>query len=235
LQRHLKANERVQLADITERYSVLSLMGPEAGRIAGDAGIGELNDLAFYRHMQTEINGMKVRAARLSYVGEPGWEITCESTDSPNILATLLDAGAAPAGAYAQTSMRIEKGFLAYGHDLDTDINPLQAGLANTLDWQSDFIGKSALLKIRNHPVDTRIATIVFTDAESVPLGNEPVYSGERIIGKTTSACYGYRVDAPLALALVSTVPSTAPASVQVDIAGVRHNGRLIDGPALSP
>lgn len=238
LQRHIKPNERVHLVDITERYAVLPFMGPESNRIAQDIGVGELNELGFYRHMESSINGVKVRAARLSYVGEPGWEISCDSADAPRLLATLLEAGAAPAGAFAQTSMRIEKGFLSYGHDIDTDINPLQAGLANTIDWQSDFIGKQALLELQQQPLDTQIATIVLTDPDSVPLGNEPVYLGDRIVGKTTSAAYGYRVGSPVSLALVatdvlkSTVP--VPVPVQIDIAGVRHNGHLIDGPALT-
>ena len=131
--------------------------------------------------------------------------------------------------------MRIEKGFLSYGHDLDTDINPLQAGLAGTLDWNSDFIGKSALQEIQNQTINTRIVSIVLTDRESVPLGNEPVYLGEQIVGKTTSAAFGYRLDAPIALALVSTdiLQSGFPFKVQIDIAGTRHYGNLIEGSAL--
>ena len=235
LRNHISHGERVQISDITEQYAVLAFMGPKTRDIARGLGVTELESLGFYHHVETEFGNVKVRAARLSYVGEPGWEISCKSSDASQMLSTMTDAGALPAGAFAQTSMRIEKGFLAYGHDLDADINPLQAGLADTLDWNSKFIGKSALQEIHNQKIDTRMVTIVLTDKESVPLGNEPVYLGEQIVGKTTSAAYGYRLDAPIALALVSTdsLQSGLPVRVQVDIAGVRHNGNLIDASAL--
>ena len=235
MRNQISHRERVQITDITEQYAVLGFMGPETRNIAQSLGVSELGSLEFYHHVETEFGNVKVRAARLSYVGEPGWEISCKSSDASRLLSTMTDAGALPAGAFAQTSMRIEKGFLSYGHDLDTDINPLQAGLAGTLDWSSDFIGKSALLEIQNQTIDTRIVSIVLTDRESVPLGNEPVYLGEQIVGKTTSAAFGYRLDAPIALALVSTdiLQSGFPFKVQIDIAGTRHYGNLIEGSAL--
>ncbi len=234
LQHHLVKGERVTIENITERLAVLAFMGPETGNIMRRLGVSELDKLKFYHHVNTEINGIKIRAANLSYVGEPGWEISCESAAAAKLAAMLIDQGAVPAGTFAQTSMRIEKGFLSYGHDLDTDINPLQAGLAGTLDWKSDFIGKPALLKMQALAVDKRIATIVFTDPASVPLGNEPVYLEERIIGKTTSAAYGYRKGAPLALALVSADAIQSDTTVQVDIAGTRFDGIPVDGPAYT-
>ncbi len=86
---------------------------------------------------------------RLSYVGEAGWELTCAAEHAGPLFDALFNADARPAGLFAQTSMRIEKRFLAYGHDLDCNINPLSAGLDFAIDWSSDFIGKEALLKLR--------------------------------------------------------------------------------------
>jgi len=236
LRRQLKSNENVQLTDITTQYAVLAFMGPQTGNIVKRLGIKQLDTLKFYHHVATEISGVKVRAAHLSYVGEQGWELTVAANDAPRLLKTLLDEGAMPAGAFAQTSMRIEKGFLAYGHDLDSDINPLQAGLGNTIYWESEFIGRQSLLDIQSKPLEKIMVSIVLNDINAVPLGNEPVYLDDRIVGKTTSASYGYRVGAPIALALVATGIMQAQSTilVEIDIAGTRYQGKLINGPALT-
>ena len=104
-------------------------MGPDAARIVSDCGAPEINDLGYFKVGPAQIAGKHVRAARMSYVGEPGWEITCLSENATAIWAALTVAGARPAGLFAQTSMRIEKGFCAMGHELDGDLTPIEAGL----------------------------------------------------------------------------------------------------------
>ena len=202
-------------------------MGPNAATIAIQLGAGKLNELGFFQHGETEINGLVVRGVRLSYVGEPGWEITCKTYDAEKLAVAILEAGAKPAGVFAQSSMRIEKRFLAYGHDLDTDINPIQAGLDFAIEWNSDFIGKTTLLPLREQTPDTKIVSIVLDDVNAVPLGNEPVYADGEIIGKTTSAAFGYRIGKPVALALVNStaVGRQNGVSVEIDIAQIRCHG----------
>ena len=104
-------------------------MGPEAARIIAEVGAGNLNDLGYFDLGESEIAGAHLRAVRLSYVGEAGWEITCKAQNAGRIYDALYAAGARPAGLYAQTSMRIEKGYRAMGHELDSDLTPLEAGL----------------------------------------------------------------------------------------------------------
>ncbi len=133
----------------------------------------------------------------------------------------LAQAGAEPAGIFAQSSMRIEKQFLAYGHDIDTDTSPFQAGLDFAIDWQSEFIGKQALESLREQEPDSRLLSIILDDEQAVPLGNEPVYANGKIIGKTTSAAFGYRIGKPIAIAQLQTTALQAldGLSVEVDIA----------------
>ena len=164
LRHHLEAGLRATVRDETRDYAVLGLMGPEAARIATGLGAGELADLGYFRHGTTEIAGQEVRAVRLSYVGEAGWEITCPAAGALAVYDALHAAGARPAGLYAQTSMRIEKRFLAYGHELDSDISPLQAGLAFAVGWGSDFIGKEALLRQKEQPLTAAILTLVLDE-----------------------------------------------------------------------
>ena len=237
LRRHLTTGLELTLDDETEAHAVLALTGPEAARIAESVGAGALNGLGYFRHGETRIAGVAVRGARLSYVGEAGWEITCPHDRADAVYEALHAAGARPCGVLAQTSMRIEKRFLAYGHDLDTDITPFEAGLEFPIRWDKDFIGRTALPGVRDRPRKQSVVTIVFDDIDAVPLGGEPVYVGERIAGKTTSAAFGYRIGKPVALALIDPERlAGAPGwRVDVDIAGSRAGGVATFEAAFDP
>ena len=235
LRRHL-GSEDVSLEDVTTEFAVIGLMGPNAGAMVSTIGGDALNELAYFHAGQAEVAGCAVTAVRLSYVGEAGWEITCKADQAGIIYDALYEQGARPAGALAQTSMRIEKRFLSYGHDLDTDTSPLGSGLDFAVAWPTEFIGRAALEKQRKQGVSNRIVSVVLEDDRSMPLGNEPVYFRDRIIGKTTSAGYGYRVGKPIALADLSDLDAkTDNAIVEIDVAGERFSGRVVVGPAYDP
>ena len=222
----------VTLRDVTEGFAVLGLMGPESARIVETLGATALNALGYFRHMGASLAGRRVQAVRLSYVGEAGWELTCRAEEASALYAALMDAGAAPAGLHAQTSMRIEKGFAAMGHELDGDIGPVEAGLDRLCSRKKSFIGSDALAE-RRRTSRRSLATIVLDDLEAVPLGHEPVLLDGRIAGQTTSAAFGYRIGRPVALAHVGNVPDGA--AVEVDIAGERRSGRLGFAPVFDP
>ena len=222
----------VTLRDVTEDYAVLALMGPGSARIAEALGAPELNALGYFRHGVARLAGRRARAARLSYVGEAGWELTCRAEEACVLYAALMEAGAAPAGLHAQTSMRIEKGFAAMGHELDGDIGPVEAGLDRLCSRTKGFIGSDALAE-RRRTGRRSLATIVLDGLEAWPLGHEPVLLDGRMAGLTTSAAFGYRIGRPVALAHVFGAPDGA--AVEVDIAGTRHPGRLRFAPAFDP
>ena len=236
LRRHMEPGDDVMLEDVTDAYAVLGLMGPEAARIASEIGGGDLNELGYFRVGSTEIGNIPVTAMRLSYVGEAGWEITCAAADAPQLYDRLVEAGAAPAGLFAQTSMRIEKRFLAYGHDLDTDLSPIEAGLDFAIGWETDFVGRDALRRRRDEGAVNRVVTIVLDDADAYPVGSEPVFLNGEIVGKTTSAAFGYRVGRPVAIADLSEAAARVEgAAVEVDVAGTRYVGRVTLGAAFDP
>ena len=237
LRRHLATGDSVTLEDETEAHAVLALTGPEAAGIAETVGAGELNALGYFQHGEAHIGGVAVRGVRLSYVGEAGWEITCPSDRADTVYEALHEAGARPCGVLAQTSMRIEKRFLAYGHDLDTDVTPLEAGLGFAIRWDKDFVGRPTLQRFRGQPPKQRIATIVLHDADAVPLGSEPVYLGDRMIGKTTSAAFGYRLGKPVALAAIDfeRLAEDREQRVDIGIAGIRFGGSVTFEAAFDP
>lgn len=234
LRRHSEEFD-VVLADRTEDLAIIGLMGPEALAVASSLGGDALLDLEYFRAGAAMIGGVGVEAMRLSYVGEFGWELTCPASDAVGLYKALWDAGARPCGTLAQTSMRIEKRFLSNGHDMDTDTSPLQCGLGFAVAWETDFIGRGALAERREAGETNRIATLLFDpDTAATPLGNEPVYVGREIVGKTTSAAHGYRVGRPIALAeLKSRDALTDGAAVSIDLAGTRIPATVTLGPAF--
>ena len=237
LRRHLEPGERVEISDQTEDFAVLGLMGPQADSIATTLGAADITELGYFTHRRSSIAGIEVDAARLSYVGEAGWELTCPVAQAEALGEALIEAGAAPAGVFAQTSMRVEKRFLAFGHDIDTDLDPIDAGLDFSIAWNSDFIGRQALLERRDRPRSRRLVNLVFDSPDARPLGNEPVHLEDRIIGKTTSAAFGYRIGSPVAIALVELAEDADAEGLEVDVDIARHQNRarISTRPAFDP
>ncbi len=237
LQKQLRPGEDVRLNDRTADFAIIGLMGPDSARIVESLGAQSLNQLGYFENGASEIAGKPVRATRLSYVGEAGWEISCRADDAVTIYDALYGEGARPAGLLAQTSMRIEKGYLSYGHDLDTDLTPLEVGLGFAVAWDTEFIGKTALVKQRELPLEKRITTILLDDVDAMPLGNEPVLLEGKIIGKTTSAAFGYRVGRPVVIALLQcgSFELKNGLNVEVDIARELFSGKINFQPAYDP
>ncbi|MEM0991132.1 MAG: FAD-dependent oxidoreductase [Pseudomonadota bacterium] len=228
--------KNVTLTDVTEDFAVIGLMGPQAASVAEAAGAVALSDLGYFRAGKVYVADVPVTAVRLSYVGEAGCELTCPAADATRLWQALVKAGARPAGTLAQTAMRIEKRFLSFGHELDTDISPLQAGLGFTLGWDTDFIGRDALLAQRNGGAQNRLVSLVLDDADAWPHGHEPVRLGDQIVGKTTSAAFGFRVGRPVAIADLSDHEARAEgARVLLDVGGDPHRATVTNRPAFDP
>ncbi len=223
----------VTLEDSTEDYAVLALMGPDAPRIVTETGAPELEALGYFKVGPAHIAGKHVRAARMSYVGETGWEITMKAENATVVFDALVAAGAQPAGLYAQTSMRIEKGFCAMGHELDGDVTPVEAGLDFATRKSGGFIGAQALVERRGASGPSKVVSLRLDDLSAVPLGHEPIYSNGKIVGQTTSAAFGHRVGAPIALGYVKGLENGD--RVQVDIARTLYDATVTLGPLFDP
>jgi 4-methylaminobutanoate oxidase (formaldehyde-forming) len=224
----------VTLTDSTEDYAVLGLMGPDAARIVAECGASELNELGYFKVGPAHIAGKHVRAARMSYVGEAGWEITMKAENAPAVYAALTAAGAKPAGLFAQTSMRIEKGFCAMGHELDGDNTPIEAGLMFATRKTGGFTGFEALQERLANGAKPNVISITLDDEQAVPLGHEPICLDGKIVGQTSTCAFGYRVGKPVALGHVHGDVADG-ARIQVDIARQMYDGTVTIGPLYDP
>lgn len=224
----------VSIEDSTEKFGVLSLAGPRAAQIVTECGAPELNDLGYFKVASACIAGKRVRAARMSYVGEAGWEITCLTENLSKVYEALTTAGARPAGLFAQTSMRIEKGFCAMGHELDNDLGPIEVGLDFAARKAGGFTGFEAMKKQRDRGSINHLMSLMFDDVNVVPLGHEPIYLNKQIIGQTTSCAFGYRVGKPIALGYLETLVENNT-KVTINIAGKLHRATATIGSLFDP
>jgi 4-methylaminobutanoate oxidase (formaldehyde-forming) len=176
-----------------------------------------------------------VRALRVTFVGELGWELYASTEYGLTLWETLWQAGRAHgmvAGGYrAIESMRLEKGYRVWGSDLTAETTPFEAGLgfAVKLDKPGGFCGRDALLAARQEGLTRRIRAIVL-DSPEVVLGNEPVRVDGDVVGRVTSGGYGYSVDASIAYAYlpIDAKPGTA---VELDLFGAWVPGEVVAEP----
>ncbi len=200
ISRNIPAGMNAQLVDVTSAYAVLSLMGPKARDILQAVTRTDVSNAAFpFGTAQTiGIAGCPVRALRVTYVGELGWELHLPTEYATTVYAALHAAGAAQglrdAGYRAIESMRLEKGYRAWGSDIGPDHTPLEAGLGWALKKGADFKGREAIEKQRQSGVMKRLAGFT-TAPDVVLLGRETIYRNGERVGWLTSGGYGYTVE----------------------------------------
>ncbi len=213
IQRHIEPDEFVTVTDVTGNYAVLSVMGPKSRALMRCVSPHDFSNAAFpyFTHQEIELGYGVARAARVSYIGELGWELIVPTECAVPVYDLLWEAGAElglkHAGSDALSSLRIEKSFRAWGQDLGPDYTPLEAGLGFAVMWEKSvpFIGREALLRLRETRISRRFIGLTLQDPEVLPLGGEPiVYLGE-IVGLTTSAAFGHTVGREVALGYVRT------------------------------
>jgi len=188
------------LTDVTSAWTVLGLMGPSSRALLGKVSGAALDNAAFpFATMQEiAIAGAPVRAARITYVGELGWELYVPVEFTPRVYDALEAAGAefglVDAGYYALDTLRMEKAYRAWGRELTTDDTPLEAGLGFAVAWDKPggFLGREALLRQRDQPLAKRLVTFVLDDPEALPLGDEAIFHENHLAGSVTSAGYGH-------------------------------------------
>ena len=214
IRRHIPADARAVLTDVTSGYAVIGVMGPRARELLGRVTREPLgnSDFPFGAVREIGVGYATVWACRRSYMGELGWELYVPTEFAVTVYDTLMEAGAdfgaRDAGYYAIESLRIEKGYRAWGRELSPDCTPWEAGLgfAVRLDKPGGFIGREALLATRDRAPHRRIVALLAADPEApAAWGGELIAANGVPVGEVTSAAYGYTVDGLVALGWVAS------------------------------
>jgi len=248
--RNIPDSARAVLTDVTSAYAVLAVMGPRARDLLGRVTGAALNTASFPFGAVREIGigYATVWAARRSYMGELGWELYVPTEFAAMVYDALMaagdDLGARDAGYYAVESLRIEKGYRAWGRELTPDHTPWEAGLdfGVKLQKSADFIGREALLASRHKPLCKRIVSFMATAPDSpIAWGGELITSNGNPVGEVTSAAYGYTVGGVVALGWVRSVGEPvddawlADREFMIDIAGEQVPARASLKPFYDP
>jgi 4-methylaminobutanoate oxidase (formaldehyde-forming) len=238
ISRHIRPEEHAELVDVSGSFGVLGLMGPKARTLLGRVTEADLSNRAFPFGTAQEINigRATARAVRLTYVGELGWELHVPMEQLAQAYDTLTEAGhdlgLTNAGHYAINSLRLEKGYRAWGAELSPDDTPLEAGLSFSIDWRKPFLGRDALLKQQAAGLKRRLVIFVVTDtaeqAGGMLWGSELIYRNGQPVGYTTSGSYGHTVGGAIAMGYVNHAEGVDAAFIQsgcfeLNINGTRH------------
>ncbi len=232
IRRHLPDDGSVAVADVTSRWACFALWGPRARDILAPLTPDRL-DFPFLFMRDLAVGDVPVRALRVTFVGESGWELYCPAEYGGGLWRTLWDAGRphglTSAGYRAIDALRLEKGYRVWAADITPDESPLEAGLGFCVRNDKTFIGSDALAE-----PERRLRCLVLEDPRSVVLGNEPVRVKGEIQGRVTSGGYGYSVQRSIAYAYLPRAVDIGD-EVEVDIFGRWVPGEVAREPLLDP
>jgi 4-methylaminobutanoate oxidase (formaldehyde-forming) len=232
--RNIRAGERAGLVDATTGYSILGVMGPNSRALLSRVTDADLSNAAFpfLSSKIISIGHATVRAVRITYVGELGWELHVPMDQAALVYDTLMttgkELGVANAGHYAINSLRLEKGYRAWGAELSPDDTPLEAGLGFAIDWNKLFLGREALFSQKQGGVKRRLTIFVLENPEPVLWGSEPIYRDGKPVGYTTSGSYGHTVGGAIAMGYVNHAAGVTSEFVQsgrfeINVSGQRY------------
>lgn len=226
----------VTIKNVTDELAVFGIWGPKSREILSQITSFPLSnqDFPFSHSKVLEIDGVSVRATRITYVGELGWELYVPWNEGLKVWETLIDAGskfgAKPCGYRAIESLRLEKGYLAWGVELNTETNPFEANLGFAISkTKSDFVGRNALDLVSN-PI-RKLVTLTIDDITQVPIGNEPIRFENKIIGRIKSAGQGYSINKAIAFAYLPAEFSEVGKVVEVGMFGDWCEARISSSP----
>jgi 4-methylaminobutanoate oxidase (formaldehyde-forming) len=236
-----RRSARVRIADVTGRSACFALWGPRSREILrrltatllGDA------DFRFMTSQQLSVADVPVRALRVTFVGELGWELYTSPEYGAALWHALWEEGQADglvAGGYrAIDSMRIEKGFRVWGTDITPETTPDEAGLnfCVKLDKPGGFEGRDAIVAGRERGLTRRLCAITVDDPRAVVLGSEPIRVGERISGRITSGGFGYSLGASIGFGYLDIDDAEPGTPVTIEMFGERVGGVVAKEPLL--
>ena len=226
LRRHCRGRD-VEIADITDDWAVLGLMGPHSRDLLSRVTEAGLDNESFgfgaARHIDvaTAAGPTAVLAVRMSYVGELGWELYVPNEQVVAVYEALRDAAAdadglelAHAGYHAMNTLRLECGYRHWGHDISDEDSPLESGLGFAIAWdkERDFIGRSALEAQRHEPRTRRLIQFRLEDPDLLAYHDEPIRRDGELVGRVTSAMWSYTEDRCLAMGYVTHLSAADPA-----------------------
>ncbi len=225
----------VTLTNRSAEFAQIALQGPKSFAILAELTAVSLSGLAYYHFCEEVVAGQQMIISRTGYTGEDGFELYLPASAAVAIWNKLLAAGAPhgllPIGLGARDTLRLEKGYALYGHELSRDITPLEAGLAwiTKLD-KGDFVGKAALVTQKAGGVPRRRIGMIMED-RGIPREGYPIFAGDREVGFVTSGTMSPTLKRGIALALVEPAAAGLDGELEVAVRNRRMRARVVRPP----
>ena len=245
LQRNIPADARAMAIDVSSSMAVLGVMGPRSRELLSQLTEADMSPAAFpFGTSQIiDLGYARVRASRITYVGELGWELYIPTECAPGVFDALMQAapsvGGRLAGYHALNSLRMEKGYRHWGHDISDEDTPLQSGLgfAVAMKKPGGFIGLEALQAQKEAGLTRRLVMFALDDATPLLYHNEPICRDGAIVGRISSGMFGHHLGKSLGMGYVECqTQGEAPEVIlqgryEIEVAGVRYSAQ----PSLAP
>jgi glycine cleavage system aminomethyltransferase T/glycine/D-amino acid oxidase-like deaminating enzyme len=240
LRRHVPPDARCTVHNVTSGLAALGVMGPYSRALLEQLSGEDLSNAAFpfASSREIEIGYARVRASRITYVGELGWELYIPAELAAHVFERIVEAGAehglAHAGYHALHSCQTEKGYRHWGHDIGPEDTPPEAGLGFAVAWDKPggFVGREALPARSDEVPERRLVQVRLADDGRLLHHDEPIWQRGRIVGSVTSGMYGHRLGASLGMGYVRQEGGVTPAwlaqgEFEVEIACERVTAQL--------
>jgi len=210
-------SKEVELKDVTDEIACLGIFGPKSRDLISKLSDDNFSNESFKfgTSKKIKINNKEIWAQRLSYVGELGFELYIKMDESKEIYNMIIEKGKefnlCHCGMFAMDTMRMEKGYLHWGHDISPEENQYESGLKFTISFKKniDFVGKSAIEKIRKEKIKKRMVILTLKDSKpGLPLllHDEPIYCDNKIVGRTTSGNYSFNYNKNMSFGYINLV-----------------------------
>jgi dimethylglycine oxidase len=231
----------VHIRDITAGTCCVGVWGPSARDLVQPLSRDDFSHkgFGFFKARQANIAGVPVTAMRVSYVGELGWEIYADADVGLRLWDALWDAGqdfgVVAGGRSAFNSLRLEKGYRAWGTDMTAEHNPYEAGVGFAVRMdKGEFLGRSALAQLPEQP-ERKLVPLLLDHREHVVMGKEPVHAGDSTVGYVTSAAYGYSLDRSIAYAWLPAELAVAGTAVDIEYFAEKLPATVAQEPLFDP
>jgi len=241
LMQNLPEDGLVEMMDMTYQQGCLVVTGPKSRDLLQAVCYGDLSDEVFPFGTSREIyvGRVKCRVNRMTYVGELGYEIFHPIEQQISVYLALTGAGDTfdlrMFGMYAMESMRLEKGYLAWKSEMNVHHTPLETPVAWTVKWDKDFIGKRGLEKQKTAGIPRQLVCMTVAAEDADPWGYNPIFSGDEIIGMTSSGGYGHRVEQSMALGYIPPEFAIPGTLLAVEVLGKRLPAEVMTMPLYDP
>jgi dimethylglycine dehydrogenase len=235
------SDEAVTITDVTAEYTALIVAGPRARDLLATLTPADLGNGAFpwLTGREIDVAGVGVRALRVNYVGELGWELHVPVAQVVALYDAVWAAGGAlgiaDVGLYAVNSLRMEKAYPGWGAELTSEVTPVDAGLERFVRLDHDFIGRAAVLAARERGASIHLVYLEVDATDSDAAGGEPVFAHGRAVGVTTSGGYGHATARSLAFAYVESGSEAPGTRLEVELLGDRRPARVLAAPVYDP